>query len=107
MLTPVRTAERDDFRAACERVVGALLEHGAARVVHGWGDDTPDGKVTDFRRAVMAEDGETVVYAWIEWPSPEARDACWKTVMTDPRMQDLPFDAKRAVFGGFAPILDA
>jgi uncharacterized protein YbaA (DUF1428 family) len=70
----------------------------------------PDGTLTDFRRAVKAEPGETIVFSWIEYPSREARDAAHARMQADPRMQDMgrdmPFDGKRMIFGGFAPILD-
>lgn len=86
-------------------------EHGATRVVEGWADDVPDGTLTDFRRAVKAEEGETVVFSWIEWPDRATRDAGMKKVMEDPRMQpgamDMPFDGKRLIFGGFRAVVDA
>ena len=85
-------------------------EYGATRVVECWGDDVPHGKVTDFFMAVKAEEGETVVFSWIEWPSKEVRDAGMAKVMADERMKpgpDLPFEGKRMIYGGFAPILTA
>ena len=93
------------------RKMGALFrEFGAVRQVECWGDDVPGGKVTDFRRAVAAEEGEVVVLGWIEWPSREVRDAAWKKMMEDPRMQEsgeMPFDGKRMIYGGFRTVRDA
>lgn len=86
-----------------------FLEHGATRVVEGWEDDVSDGKVTDYRRAVQAQDGERIVYSWIEWPDRATRDAGWEKVMADARMKppgEMPFDGKRMFWGGFLPILD-
>ena len=70
--------------------------------------DVPAGKVTDFKRAVQAKDGETVVCGWIEWPDKSTRDAGRSTLMHDPRMRDTPpvWDGRLAIFGGFVPILD-
>jgi uncharacterized protein YbaA (DUF1428 family) len=84
-------------------------DHGASRVIDAWADDVPDGKVTDFRRAVKAEAGEAVIFSWVEWPSKEVRDAGWETVMQDSRMAglEMPFDGKRMVYGGFTPLIDA
>ena len=101
--------DREAYRAMAARAAPIFLEHGASRVVEAWGDDVRDGKVTDFRKAVKAEDGENVVFSWIEWPSKEARVEGWGKVMADERMKqpgEMPFDGKRMFWGGFAPILD-
>ncbi len=44
-------------------------------MVEGWGDDVSEGKVTDFRKAVQAKDGEDIVFSWIEWADKPTRDA--------------------------------
>jgi len=109
-LLPVPTANKDAYRDLAARQAAILKEHGATRIVEGWGDDVADGKVTDFKRAVKAKDDETVVFCWIEWPSRAVRDAAWPKVMTDPRMHGDSdrklHDGQRRVFGGFLPILD-
>lgn len=108
-LIPVAPDQKDAFFDLARRAAPVFLEHGATRVVEAWGDDLPDGKVTDFNRATKVTDGEKVVFSWIEWPSRQVRDAGQAKVMADPRMQDpgtVPFDGKRMIFGGFLPILD-
>jgi uncharacterized protein YbaA (DUF1428 family) len=108
MLVAVPDDRRDEYKAFADQSSAIFLDHGATRLVDGWGDDVPDGKTTDFRRAVQAEAGESVVFGWVEWPSKAVRDEAWQKIMADPRMENLkpPFDGKRMVYGGFAPILD-
>ena len=85
-----------------------LKEKGATRIVNGWGVDVPDGKTTDFKRAVQARDGETVTFGWIEWPDKATRDNGWGALMAEGVMRRNPpvWDGPRAIFGGFAPLLD-
>ena len=103
--------ERRDAYLRYAREAAAFHDHGALRVVETWGDDVPEGKWTDFRRAVALDPGATVVVGWIEWPNRAARDTGWKAVMTDPRMatdgNPMPFDGKGMVYGGFQMLLDA
>lgn len=81
---------------------------GATRVVEGWGDDVPNGKLTDFYRATQAKDDETIVFSWIEYPDKETRDAANETMTNDPAAaeMEMPFDASRMFFGGFVPVVD-
>ena len=108
-LLPLPDGNRAAYRDMARKAADVILEYGALRVVEAWGDDVPEGKVTDFRRATRAEEGEGVVFSWIEWPSKQIRDAAWPKLMKDERMKpdgDMPFDGKRMVYGGFDTILD-
>ena len=49
-------------------------------MVENWGDDVPVGKVTDFHRSVQKQDGEAVLFSWIEWPSKVVRDVGMKAL---------------------------
>ena len=103
------TAKRQEVIDYAARFDPIFLELGALRVVEAWGDDVPAGKVTDFQRAVLAKDDETVMFSWIEWPDKATRDAGMKKMMEDPRMEaanPMPFDGKRMIFGGFENVLD-
>jgi uncharacterized protein YbaA (DUF1428 family) len=107
---PVRTASKQAFADQARKADAAFIEYGALRVLECWGDDVPEGKLTDFRRAVQATPEETVVFSWIEWPDKATRDAGMAKVMTDPRMNPEAFasifDGKRMIFGGFTPVVD-
>ncbi len=107
-VVPVPAGKQEAYREMAALAATIFKEHGAIRLVECWGDDVPDGKVTDFRRAVNAQAGETVLFSWIEWPSKAARDEGSKKVMSDLslKMDDMPFDGKRMIYGGFAVLLD-
>lgn len=102
---PVKTANKEAYRKMAQKAAEIWKDHGALEVVECWGDDVPDGKVTSFPMAVKKEDDEAVVFSWVVWPDRAARDAGNEKVMADPRMQmkdeEMPFDGKRLIFGGF------
>jgi len=108
-IVPVPEGGKEAYRAMAQKAAPIFQEYGATRVIEAWGDDVPDGKVTDYKMAVKAEQGENVVFSWIEWPDKATRDAGWAKVMADERMKppaEMPFDGKRMFWGGFAPIVD-
>ena len=102
----VPTANKEAFIDHARTVDALFLEFGAIRVVECWGDDVPEGKTTDFQRAVQATADETIVFSWIEWPDKPTRDAAMEKIRTDSRMMatPMPFDGKRMIFGGFNPV---
>ena len=106
-LVAVPTGKKDAYVELSRRCAPIFLRNGAVRHMEAWADDVPDGKVTDFRRAVQAKDDESVVFSWIEWPDRETRDTGQQAVMKEmPEMGEMPFDGKRMIFGGFTKILE-
>ncbi len=105
-LVPVPTARKDDYRAFSEKWGPFFRDLGALQVYECWGDDVPPGEVTDFARSVALKDDETVVFSWTIWPDKAIRDAAWAKMMEDDTPpDDMPFDGKRMVIGGFTPLV--
>jgi uncharacterized protein YbaA (DUF1428 family) len=108
-VVPVPQGKREAYRELAAKMAKVFRQHGAIRVVEAFGDDVPDGKVTDFKRAVKAEGDENVVFSFIEWPDKQTRDQAWEKIMSDESLKpegDMPFDGQRMFWGGFEPIFD-
>jgi uncharacterized protein YbaA (DUF1428 family) len=112
-VTAVPTANKQKFIDQAKSADSVFIELGATRILECWGDDVPDGKLTDFRKAVQAKDEETVVFSWIEWPDKATREAGMgrmnELMKTDDRLNPeknpMPFEGKRMIFGGFSPVV--
>ena len=110
----VPTANKQEFIDYAEMADNMFTDHGATRVIECWGDDIPSGELTDFRKAVQAQDDETVVFSWVEWPDKAIRDQAIKKMEklmeTDERFDQeknpMPFDGKRLIYGGFSPVVE-
>ena len=106
----VPAENKEAYIAMAAKAAPLFKEFGALRIVECWADDVPDGKLTDFSMAVKAQEHEEVVFSWSEYPSKEVRDAANQKMMSDPRMKEfgesMPFDGKRMIYGGFAPIME-
>ena len=111
----VPTAKKEQFIEHARKGDSIFIDFGATRVLENWADDVPEGKVTDFRKAVQAKEDESVVFSWIEWPDKETRDAAMSKMMSedfsddrlDPEKNPVPFDGSRLIYGGFMPIVES
>ena len=70
----VPRTNKDAYRKHAAKAVPYFKKLGATRMVETWGDDVPDGKITDFKGAVKAKPDEDVVFSWIEYPDRATRD---------------------------------
>jgi uncharacterized protein YbaA (DUF1428 family) len=86
---------------------------GALEFREAVADDVKVGKLTCFPRSVKLKPSETVVFSWIVYKSRKDRDRVNAKVMQDPRLaklmdiKEIPFDAKRMIFGGFKVVVAA
>lgn len=110
---PVPTANKQKFIDHADEMDRIFIEMGAIRILECWSDDVPDGKVTDFRKAVQATEQEAVCFSWVEWPEKATRDAAFAKMEElmktddrfDPKKNPMPFDGKRMIYGGFSPVV--
>jgi len=95
----------DAYKEMAQNAGKIWMEFGALSYVECIGDDVPYGELTSFPRAVQAKDDEIVIFSWVTYKSRQDRDAILAKVMADPRMkcdmENMPFDGKRMIFGGF------
>lgn len=107
-LTPVPNANKDAYKKHAEGAIDLFLGLGATRFVEAWGDDVPDGKINDLKKAVDLKEDETVLFSWLEYPDKATRDEANRRIMEDPEMakMEMPFDGSRMVFAGFEPLVE-
>lgn len=108
LVIPVPEDRQDDYRRWAENGAAFFREYGCLEIVECWEDFVPDGKETDFRRAVAARPGEKIVFTWQVWSDKASFEAAEAKMHDDPRMEtagEPPFDARRLILGCFAPLL--
>ncbi len=110
LVAAVPNKNKREYIEHAKRTAAIFKNHGALRLVECWGDDVPQGEVTSFPMAVKCQADETVVLAWIVWPSKAVRDAGMEAIMTDEKMSaemtQMPFDGTRLIYGGFQKVVD-
>ena len=109
-VVPVPKAKLEEYKKWARMGADIWREYGALEYREWVGDDVKPGKVTSFPQSVQLGPDEIVVFSWIVYESRAHRDEVNGKVMKDPRMQQdpasWPFDGKRMIYGGFAPLLE-
>lgn len=113
---PVPKKKLPAYRRMARKAAEIWREHGALEIRECVGEDLAAKTIapfTPFPRAVKLKRGETVVFSWITFRSRAHRDRVNAKVWQDARMaemcdpQDMPFDPKRMLYGGFQVVVAA
>jgi uncharacterized protein YbaA (DUF1428 family) len=104
---PVPKKKLRAYRSMAQKAGKVWRDHGALEFRECVADDVKPGKRTSFPQSVKLRKGETVFFSYIVYKSRAHRDRVNARVMKDPRitgmggLKDMPFDAKRMIYGGF------
>ncbi len=98
------------YRKIATKAGKIWMEYGALQYVECVADDVPTGKTTSFPKSVKLKPNEVVCFSFIVYKSRKHRDTVNKKVMSDPRLakmgpDQMPFDMKRMMWGGFKTIV--
>jgi uncharacterized protein YbaA (DUF1428 family) len=107
LVIPVLEENFDAYHRWAELSAAIFKDYGCLEIVESWEDFVPEGKHTDFRRAVAAKPGEKIVFVWQIWPDKAQFEAAEEKMHQDPRLDnagDPPFDPGRLILGCFQPV---
>jgi uncharacterized protein YbaA (DUF1428 family) len=108
---PLPKKNVEAYRQIARKAGKVWLEYGALDYRECIADDVKPGKWTSFPQSVKLKPNETVVFSWIAFKSRKHRDRVNAKVMKDPRLnemmkgKEMPFDAKRMIYGGFTTLV--
>jgi uncharacterized protein YbaA (DUF1428 family) len=110
-IVPVAKNKVDAYRRLARKAGRLWKKHGALEFRECIAGDVKKGKITSFPQSVKLKPNETVFFSYIVYRSRRDRDRINAKVMKDPLiagtdMKDMPFDAKRMIYGGFKVSVD-
>ena len=104
---PVPRKNLAAYRRMAQKASKIWREFGALDYQECVGDDLNVKIGLPFPRGIKSKPGETVVFSYIVYKSRTHRDKVCAKVMKDPRIaalcdpKNMPFNAKRMLYGGF------
>ncbi len=111
-LLPIKAENIGKYKEIAQAAGEVWKEHGALEYIEAVGDDLEAEKMVSFKKSADANDGETVILAFIVYESKEERDRINPLVMEDERLKKVMeacgadlFDFTRMAYGGFKAIV--
>ena len=112
-LCPILEENVPDYKKMATACGKIFLKHGATRYREYIASDLDVEGVVPFPKKIKLKEGETLIYAAVEFNSEAQRNKAMKAIMADEEMNamcvpdDKPlFDFKRMVYGGFKILVD-
>ena len=111
-LLPLPQENLAEYRKMAKAAGKLFMKHGALRYREYVASDLEVDEVVPFPKRIKLKEGETLVYAAVEFNSEAHRNKAMKAIMADPELTRMmegkkpPFDYKRMVYGGFKVIVD-
>ncbi len=111
-VVPLPKDKVETYRKMATEAAKVWMEHGALSFTECLGDDLDIKQCLSFPAGIRSQEGETIVFSWIQYASKESRDKVNELVMKDPRITgmceggDMPFDPNRMLYGGFQVIVE-
>jgi uncharacterized protein YbaA (DUF1428 family) len=109
---PIPKDKLADYRRLAQKAAKIWREHGALEYRECVAEDDNAPEMVPFSKGAKAKPGEVVIFAYVLFKSRKHRDQVNAKVMADPRLANLshdnvPFDCKRMMWGGFNTLVSA
>jgi uncharacterized protein YbaA (DUF1428 family) len=110
-LLPVPEENLPAYKKIATAAGKVFIKNGAISYREYVASDLETQGVMPFPKKIKLKEGETLVYAAVEFKSEAHRNKTMKAIMADPALQaTMPtekiFDYKRMVYGGFKILVD-
>jgi uncharacterized protein YbaA (DUF1428 family) len=108
---PVAKKKLKAYLALARKGAKIWREYGVLDYKECVDDELASKFALPFPRGIRSKPGEAIVFSWIVYKSKAHRDRVNARIMKDPRFtamcdpQDMPFECKRMLYGGFKVVV--
>ncbi len=110
-LLPIKAENVADYKKIATKAGKMFIKHGALKYREYVASDLNAPGIIPFPKNLKLKEGETVIFAAVEFKSEAHRNGVMKKVFADPDLmppkdKPMPFDHRRMVYGGFRILVD-